>query len=249
MFLPALVLSIALGPTPGTPEGEAEIQVSDPKVETKPAPVRERGTKLEPKVGVEHVSSMTDKRVGGVLAPAVLPAGAMAVYAMLGAPELGGGFRQGFGIMELEVRLLFNYLLASGALEIGLKFPVYEKDKIQMAPIVALGLEANSGSRYYDRGNFAFVAIRPRVGFVTSYRFSDTVAGLVLFDLPWSVPFTSQGTHVVPTLGAGAEAHLGGNMSGFFMANVGLDAIKEPLGVTQYRTAWAVKLGIGFRLF
>ena len=48
---------------------------------------------------------------------------------------------------------------------------------------------------------------------------------------------------------AGAEVHLGGNMSGFVMANVGLDAIKEPLGVTQYRTGWAIRLGLGFRLF
>ncbi len=223
MILPALVVAIALGPTP---------EPSPPKVEGDP-----------------YISSMTDRRVGGVVAPATLPAGAMSVYALLGAPELGAGFRQGFGIMELDARLLFNYLLASGSLEVALKFAVYEKGMIQMAPLVALGLEANSGSRYYDRANFAYVALRPRVGFITSIRFTDTVAGLVQFDLPWSVPFTSQGSHVVPTVGAGAEAHLGGNMSGFLMANVGLDAIKEPLGVTQYRTAWGVRLGIGFRLF
>ncbi len=192
---------------------------------------------------------MTDRRVGGVVAPATLPSGAMSVYAMLGAPELGGGFRQGFSILEVEAKLMFNYLLGAGSLEAGLRFRVYEKGIIQMAPTVALGVEANSGTRYYDRANFAYVALRPRVGFITTLRFTDTVAGVVLFDLPWSIALTSQGSHVIPTVGAGAEVHLGGNMSGFAMANVGLDAIKEPLGVTQYRAGWAIRIGLGFRLF
>ncbi len=227
MILPALVIALSLGPVPKPdPAPAPTITASDP-----------------------HVSSMTDRRVGGVMAPAALPAGAMALYAMLGAPELGGGFRQGFSAFELEVRLMFNYLLASGVLEVGLKIPVYEKGIVQMAPTVSLGIEANSGSRYYDRANFGYVAVRPRVGFITSLRFTDTIAGLVLFDLPWSIAFTAQGSHVVPTVGAGVEGHLGGNISGFVMANVGLDAIKEPLGVTQYRTGWAVRLGLGFRLF
>ena len=196
-----------------------------------------------------HVSSLTDRRVGGVVAPAALPAGAMAVYALLGAPDLGGGFRQGFALLELEARLTFNYLLAAAALEVGIRVPVYEKGIIQMAPTVALGFEANSGSRYYDRANFGYFALRPRVGFITALRFSDTVCGLVLFDLPWSIPVNVQGTHVVPTLGAGVEVHLGGNMSGFVMGHLGADVIKEPLGVIQVRPGWALRLGLGFRLF
>jgi hypothetical protein len=87
------------------------------------------------------------------------------------------------------------------------------------------------------------------VGFVTAVRFSDTVCGLVLFDLPWSIPVNVQGTHVVPTIGGGAEVHLGGNMSGLILANVGLDVIKEPLGVLQVRAGWGIRLGLGFRLF
>ncbi len=228
MLFPALIAAAALAAeTPAIPE---------------PAPRAE--VKAEP-----HISSLTDRRVGGVLAPAALPAGAMAVYALLGAPELGGGFRQGFAQLELEVRLMFNYLLAAAVLEVGIKVPVYEKGIIQMAPTVAVGFEANSGSRYYDRANFGYLAVRPRFGFVTALRFSDTVCGLVLLDLPWSIPVNVQGTHVVPTVGAGAEVHLGGNMSGLVMANVGLDAIKEPLGVLQVRVGWAVRLGLGFRLF
>jgi hypothetical protein len=223
MLLPALIAAVSLAAeTPDIPE--ASIQISEPRIST-------------------------ERRLGGVMAPAALPAGAMAVYAMLGAPDLGGGFRQGFSLLELEVRLMFNYLLASAALEIGVRVPVYEKGMVQMAPSVAVGFEANSGSRYYDRANFGYLAVRPRVGLITSLRFSDTVSGLVLFDLPWSIPVTVQGTHVVPTVGAGAEIHLGGNMSGFVMANVGFDAIKEPLGVTQLRPGWAIRLGLGFRLF
>jgi hypothetical protein len=214
-----------------------------------PPPVEKKDEPIEIKVSDPTVSSMTDRHVGGVVAPAAMPAGAVSAYAMLGAPEVGGGYRQGLAKFELEAKLMFNYLLAAGVLEVGVRIPVYEKGKIQMAPTVAMGLEANSGTRYYDRANFSYVAIRPRVGFITSLRFSDTLAGIVLFDLPWSIAVTSQGSHVVPTVGAGAEMHLGGNMSGFVMGNIGMDAIKEPLGVTQYRPAWAIRLGLGFRLF
>jgi hypothetical protein len=183
------------------------------------------------------------------MAPAALPAGATAVYALLGAPELGGGFRQGLGRVELEVKLLFNYLLASAVLEAGAKFPVYEQGIVQLAPSVAIGLEANSGSRYYDKANFGYLAFRPRLGLVTSLRLSETLAGLVLLDFPWSIPLTARGTHVVPTLGAGLELHLGSNLTGFAMGQLGVDAIKEPLGVTQVRPAWGLRLGLGFRLF
>src|SRR4051812_11166366 len=82
MILPALVvaLSLAADPTDSNTEASApaaEVRAADP-----------------------YVSSMTDRRVGGVVAPAALPAGAMSVYALLGAPELGGGFRQGFSMLE-----------------------------------------------------------------------------------------------------------------------------------------------------
>src|SRR5207253_820421 len=127
--------------------------------------------------------------------------------------------------------------------------PVFEKGIIQLAPSFALGFEANSGSRYYDRANFGYFALRPRLGLTAAFRFSDTVCGLAQFDLPWSIAVNVQGTHVVPTLGAGVEVHLGGNMSGFVMGNLGLDAIKEPLGVLQFRPGWALRLGLGFRLF
>ena len=231
MILPTLIVAMSL--LAADKDAAPEISVSEPHISS-----------TEP-----HVSSMTDRRVGGVVAPAALPAGAMSLYAMLGAPELGGGYRQGLSLVELEVKVMFNYLLAAGVLEVGVRIPVYEKGRVQMAPTLALGLEGNTGSRYYDRANFSYIAIRPRAGFITSYRFTDTLAGIVLVDLPWSVALTSQGSHVVPTIGAGAEIHLGGNMSGFAMANVGLDAIKEPLGVTQYRAGWAFRLGLGFRLF
>ncbi len=188
-------------------------------------------------------------KVGGVIAPATLPAGATALYALLGAPDIGGGYRQGFSAFEFEARLLFNYLLAAGVLEAAIKLPLYEHGKVQMAPVVAVGLEADSGSRYYDKANFSYFAIRPRLGFVTAYRFSDTVAGLLTVELPWAIPVSSSGGHVTPSVSAGAEVHLGGTISGLVMGEVGLDAIKMPLGTTQYRALWGIKLGLGFRLF
>src|SRR5687768_1006515 len=85
--------------------------------------------------------------VGAVYAPALLPRGAMSVYALLGAPDVGGGYRQGFERFELEVRLWFNYLTVSGLLEVGGKIAVLQQGLLQLVPNLGLGLEADSGAR------------------------------------------------------------------------------------------------------
>jgi hypothetical protein len=200
--------------------------------------------------GAELPAENTSTRVtGGVLAPAFLPGGTNALYGFVGAPELGVGYRQGFGVFEFEARALFNLFEVSTVLEAGGKLGVYSTDKLRLAPTLALGLELNAGARYFDRANFGFVGLRPRLGFVASYAFTETVSGVAQFDLPWAIGLTAQGFQLTPTVGAGAEFHLGGSWSLLVSAHVGFDATKEPLGVVQYRPAWAGRLGLGYRLF
>lgn len=186
---------------------------------------------------------------GGVMAPASLPAGTNALYGFVGAPELGVGYRQGFGLVEFEARGVFNLFEVSVIGEVGAKFGVFQADKFKLAPTVALGLELNSGARYFDRFNFGFLGLRPRLGVNASYDFTDTISGVAQVEIPWSIALTVQGFQVTPLLGAGAEFHLGGSLSLLVSAHIGFDATREPLGVTQYRPAWAGRLGIGYRLF
>ena len=54
---------------------------------------------------------------GAVRGPAQLPAGALAVYGYLGAPELGLGLRQGFEPLEAELVVRGDYLDLSFAVE------------------------------------------------------------------------------------------------------------------------------------
>ena len=196
----------------------------------------------EPAISAERVT-------GGVMGPASLPAGTNALYGFVGAPELGVGYRQGFGLIEFEARGVFNLFEVSVIGELGVKFAVLHHDKLRLAPTLALGLELNSGARYFDRFNFGFFGLRPRVGVNASYDFTDTISGIAQLELPWSIPLTVQGFQVTPLLGAGAEFHLGGSFSLLVSVHVGFDATREPLGVTQYRPAWAGRLGIGYRLF
>ena len=183
------------------------------------------------------------------MAPASLPAGTNALYGFVGAPEVGVGYRQGFGLVEFEARGLFNIFKVSLIGEVGVKYAVIQKDKLRLAPTVALGLELNSGARYFDRFNFGYLGIRPRVGVNASYDFTDTISGVAQFELPVSIGLTVSGFQVTPLFGAGAEFHLGGSFSLLISGHVGFDATREPLGVTQYRPAWAARLGIGYRLF
>ena len=240
MILPTL-LALALAA-----DGDSEA----PVVEAAPPEVRSTDV-APPPPPPPSLDTGPEEGIGGVFAPAILPRGSMAVYALLGAPDIGGGYRQGFARAELEARVWLNYLQASALAEVGGKMSVYRKGILEFVPNLALGLEANSGSRYYDKANYGYVALRPRAAIITAIRFTELATGLFLIDLPWAIALTNGGAggHFTPTAGFGAEIQLGTTLSGLIMAQGGIDVIKEPLGVTQIRPAWALRMGLGFRLF
>lgn len=189
------------------------------------------------------------KQLGAVVAPAALPKGTLALYALVGAPDLGVGYRQGISGIELEAKALFNVLELSGLVEGGVKVPVFRGERLSLAPGVAVGVKLNSGSKYFDRANFTYFGIRPRVSLNATYTFSDLVEGIAQLEVPLTIPLTARGIQFSPTLGAGAEVHVGDKLSVLATAHVGVDVIKEPLGVPQTRAAWAIRLGVGYRLF
>ncbi len=186
---------------------------------------------------------------GAAVAPAVLPEGSTALYGVLGAPDLGVGFRQGFAPLEVEARAMFNIFQLSGLIEGGVKFGVVKQDALLIAVRGALGLNFDSGSRYFDRANFSSIFLRPRIGGVLTYRFTDLVTGIAQIDVPFAFSLSVLGQMFAPTAGIGAEIQLGGALSLLAMGELGVDLTKEPLGVTQVRPAWALRLGIGWRLF
>lgn len=189
------------------------------------------------------------RQVGAVVAPAAMPKGSLALYGLVGAPDLGVGYRQGIAGIELEAKALFNVLELSALVEGGVKVGVYRGERLALAPGVALGLKLDSGSKYFDRSNFAFLGLRPRVSLNATYTFSDLVAGVAQLEVPLTIPLTARGIQFSPTVGAGAEFHVGDRLSVLATAHVGVDVVKEPLGVTQTRAAWAFRLGVGYRLF
>ena len=190
-----------------------------------------------------------EKTLGAVVAPAALPPGSLSLYGILGAPELGVGYRQGIGGVELEAKGLFNVFELSALVEAGVKIPVLRREQLSLAPGLFLGLKLNSGSNYFDYANFQYFGLRPRVSLNAAYSFSELVAGVAQLEIPLTLPLTAQGIQFTPMVGAGAEVHVGGNFSLLGTAHVGFDVIKEPLGVTQMRAAWTIRLGVGYRLF
>lgn len=130
---------------------------------------------------------------GGVVAPAALPAGTIAMYAQVGAPDLGVGYRQGFAPFELEARVAFNLLALSGLIDVGLRVPLLTSEKLQLSAGGSLGLLFNSGSRYFDPANFGSVALRPRLLGTLGLPFSDLVTGLVQLEVPLALSMTVVG--------------------------------------------------------
>ncbi|MBM4781072.1 MAG: hypothetical protein GQE15_25545 [Archangiaceae bacterium] len=186
---------------------------------------------------------------GGAFAPAALPAGSIAFWGTLGAPELAGGYRQGFSLLEFEATARFHYLEVSGTVEAGVRLLAWKNERTLIAPTFSMGFKANSGVRAFDPYNFAAFALRPRVGLVASVAASEVLQVVALVDVPWAIALNVTGFQLTPTVGAGVEFMLNPKLSLVGVGQIGVDVIKEPLGVAVPRPAWAVRVGIGYRLF
>lgn len=199
----------------------------------------------------EEALSDRHAQFGGAVAPAILPPGAMAFYGHLGVPEVGGGFRQGFGLLGGEVRGRFHYLQLSAAVEALLKVRAFDRERWVMAPYVGVGFGLNSGSRYFDRENFPYLAVRPLVGAAASYRVTETLAALALVEVPWDVVLTPAGGggQLDALLGGGLELFLGEDFTALLMGRVGLDLLLPPATGPVPRLGYELRIGLGYRLF
>ncbi|MHB8879299.1 MAG: hypothetical protein ACYC8T_36860 [Myxococcaceae bacterium] len=194
---------------------------------------------------------LADKKetFGAVVAPAAMPTGSNAIYAYVGAPEVGAGYRQGVEGLELEARASFDYLALALAAEVIVRLPLLREGFVELAPTLGVGVIYSSGARYYYPFMPQFAGIRPRAGLVCSLKLNEIVRGIVSVDVPWALGLTSSAMRVTPLAGGGAEIYVSPDMSVLVLGQIGVDVIKEPLGLVQTRPGWKVQLGLGFRLF
>jgi hypothetical protein len=187
---------------------------------------------------------------GTVVAPAMLPEGASALYGYIGVPEMGGGFRQGLDGFELEARARLDYFRLSGILEAGVRKAVVTEGPATIAPTLSLGLVFNSGSAYLDADNFGGVLLRVTPGLIVGWRVADTVQVLGLLDLPVDLGLDPTGARRFQALtGGGAEFYLGSGISLLTAAQLGVESFKAPDEPNQVRLGYQLRLGIGTRLF
>lgn len=186
---------------------------------------------------------------GAAVAPAALGPGSIGFWGTLGAPDVAIGYRQGFSLLEFEAQARFHYLELSAVAEAGVRLVAWRADRAMLAPTFSLGLKVNSGSRAFDPYNFAFVALRPRLGAVLSLRVSDVAQVVVTGEVPWAIALNVTGYQITPTVGGGAEFQLNPKLSLVAVGQIGVDVIKEPLGTPVARLAWGVRLGVGYRVF
>ena len=187
---------------------------------------------------------------GAVVSPTTLPSGSASAYGYGGAPEVGAGYRQGIGPVEVEARARFNYVDVSLAGEGILKYTLYHQGAFDLAPLLGVGIVANSGAQYIDSINISYVGLRILPGAVAGYRFADTVRGLAELDVPVDLLFGNPGgSRVGFLMGAGAELYLGQRISVMALGQAGFEALQFPNTSVQFRFDYLVRLGIGWRLF
>jgi hypothetical protein len=187
---------------------------------------------------------------GAVFAPAALPAGTTSLYGFAGVPQIGAGFRQGMGPLELEARVELDYFALSVAPEVFARVPVMTTGPYQIAPSLGVGMAFNSGSTYIDTDNFSYTAVRLIPGGTMSWRVAETASllGELSFPLDLTVSPTG-GYRFRPVAGAGGEIYLGQELTAGALARVGVDAIKDPLAFGRTRFAFALWVGVGYRFF
>jgi len=187
---------------------------------------------------------------GTVIAPAMLPEGASALYGYIGVPEMGGGFRQGLSGFELEARGRLDYFRLAGILEVGARRAVVTEGAATIAPTLSLGLVFNSGSAYLDADNFGGVLLRITPGLIVGWRVADTVMVLGLLDLPIDLGLSPTGARRFQALtGGGAEFYLGSGITLLTAGQLGVESFKAPDEPNQVRLGYQLRLGIGTRLF
>lgn len=262
MTLQVLVLLAALGdpepamvPVPFPTQGTTTTsQPPPPPPPPAPAPApASSGAAAQPAPAPAPAPTPSGQPMGGVTSPAALPAGTLALYGLVGAPDVIAGYRQGFNVannpFELEVKALFNYLQVSFKLEVGAKLAVYRTERLSFAPGLAVGFVPNTGAKYFDTSNFGFVGLQLRPNATLTYLLADIVQGIAMLELPWTIALGQLGFQLAPLFGLGAEFQVGPKLTLIATGHIGVDTIKEPLGVAQVRVAWGVRLGLGYRVF
>lgn len=187
---------------------------------------------------------------GAVAGPAALPDGSMAFYGYVGAPELGAGVRSGLSIMEVEGRARVDYFRASLGLEGLVRARVYARGPLTLAPTLGVGLVLNAGATWLDEDNFDGVFFRVLPGFVASYRVSETVQLLGLADLPLDLGLSDGDARRFQALGGGGvEAFIGEDFTLLVAGQLGVDVLRERPSASETRLGYALRVGVGFRLF
>jgi hypothetical protein len=187
---------------------------------------------------------------GAVLAPVALPSGGSAAYGYAGVPEIGAGYRQGLGPVELEGRFRFDYYHVAPGLEAVVRVPVYSESGFAFAAQGGLGFIYDFGAMWFSPRNFQATYGRVMLGGIASYRAAETVAVVGNFEIPVDISLSVQGAHRFrPLLGAGAEVYVGSNISLLVLGQIGLDQTREPLGITDRQLGYGARVGFGYRLF
>lgn len=191
-----------------------------------------------------------EDRLGAVLAPATLPDGSTALYGFVGAPELGVGFRQGISGFELEARGRLQWMQLSASFELAVRRKVLEDGPLTLAPVLGVGLVLNSGATYMDEDNFSGVLLRVSPGLVAGWRVADTVSLVGLLDLPFDLGLGRTRQRRIQALGGGGvELYLGDDISALAAGQLGVETFRERPGASEARLGYAVRLGLGVRLF
>ena len=192
----------------------------------------------------------SEEPLGAIVAPASLPQGASAIYLYGGVPDVVLGYRQGVSVVEVEARGRFNYILLSYAFEVLLKSTIASDNSSALAPFLGVGIVHDSGSHYITTVNFQYTAIRALAGLIYTYRIGDLATVIAELDAPLDLTLSpANGYRFTPLVGGGFEVNLSPTVSGLLMGQLGVDYLKEPLGVPKWSLGYQVRAGFGFRLF
>lgn len=191
-----------------------------------------------------------EEAFGAFAAPAALPPGGLAAFGYMGVPRVGAGYRQGVGPLELDAQVEFDYFQLSLAAFGTARYLAVSQGRLRIAPSLGVGAVLDTGSRYIDAYNFGYTGLRLIPGATVSWRAAETVSAVGELQIPIDIALSrGGGARYTPVAGGGAEIYVGEGITAGAMADLGVDVVKQPLGVPKARFAFALRVGLGYRFF
>jgi hypothetical protein len=201
-------------------------------------------------IGVAGTAHAGEAPSGAIFAERPLPDGAVAMFAVLGYPSVGVGYRQGLGGVELGGVASFDYALTQLNLDAPFRFTLAESRRFRVGAGISPGAFFDLGATYIEPTNLSSAGLRVAATTDVSVLVTEGFHFIGSLAVPAEIALTERGNHRIAfLLGAGVEVGVGDGYSIGAQVLAGPELLHPRGGQSGGRLSISALAGIGKRFF